>query len=328
MKKILLIIILVIFIIWIIYHEKQKTIVIGSGTAGAMYYPVATSLCNVFNKYNHKYNIKCHAKITKGSEYNLHAIEEGEIDMGIVQNNLQHDAYMGYGEFSDHPYRNLRLLFDLHSEYLTIIAKKGSGIKKFSDILGKRINIGNIGSGSKILFSQMMDKIKWNFSDFAQIYEESGSDIDNLLCESNNNKEIADVAVYVVGHPNKSFEYVLDNCDTQLISLSESEIKDFIGLSPIYFRKEFIPANTYKSQNKAILTFATKASLTASKKLDSDIVYNFIKVLSEHKDELIAMQPSLRSIIFAPGAAAAVIPAHKGMEKYLSLNKHDTNITN
>ena len=86
------------------YKEKNPIIItIGSGSKNAMFYPVATSLCNVFNRHNKDKTIICEARISKGAEYNLTAVENGEFKMGISQANLQYDAYTGSKQFKKNP---------------------------------------------------------------------------------------------------------------------------------------------------------------------------------------------------------------------------------
>lgn len=291
-------------------NRNKTTFTIGSGSKSAMYYPVATALCEIFNKHNQDKNVVCEAKLSKGAEYNLDAVESGKFDMGIAQANLQHDAYVGSEKFLNKPHKNLRTIFNLHHEYLTIIAKKDANIHSFSDLRGKKVNIGNQGSGSRILFSQMIEKLGWNLSDFAEIYEESGSDINKVLCTSDK----ADAAVYIVGHPNESFKLMLDSCNTKLVSLSKEEVDLFSSLSPPNFHKTYIQEKIYKNNPAATYTFATKTILTASTKLDPKIVQNFVRIISENKEELIQKQPALVVIDFSQQDDPKLAPLHQGLK--------------
>lgn len=289
--------------------EQSKTIfTIGSGSKNAMYYPVATALCATFNKYNKDNKTICQAQLSKGAEYNLNAVQNGHFDMGIAQANLQYDAFIGENKFLNKPHKDLRTLFNVHNEYLTIIAKKSSNIHSFSDLRGKSVNIGNPGSGSRILFLQMIKKLGWKLSDFKEVYEESGSNINKVLCTSDK----ADAAIYIVGHLNKSFQSMLSNCNTELVSLSKSEIATFTSLSPSSFHKAHIPENTYVNLGK-VNTFASKTILTASAKLDPSIVKNFVQVLSANKKDLVKKQPSLAVTNFYKYDSLRLAPLHQGL---------------
>lgn len=291
------------------HKNKITTFTIGSGSKNAMFYPVANALCEVFNSHNTDKNVVCKALLSSGAEYNLKAVNSGKFDMGIAQGNLQYDAYHGLNEFSNNPYKNLRTLFNVHNEYLTIISKKDY-IKSFSDLRGKKVNIGNPGSGSRILFSRMISKLGWDIDDFKKIYEESGSNIKKVLCTDDE----ADAAVYIVGHPNKSFEFTIDDCNAKLVSLSNSEIESFVSLSPEGFYKSFIPKNTYNKTHHNINTFASKTILSASAELDDKIVRNFVKIISDNREELIRLQPELSVINFITKGDNHHAPLHKALK--------------
>ncbi len=294
-------------------QSNIKTINIGSGSHHAMYYPVASAICEVFNEHNSDKDIICKAQISKGAEYNLNAVENGELEMGISQANLQYDAYTGQRQFANNPHKKLRTLFAVHDEYMTIIAKKDSNINSFADLKGKSVNIGNVGSGSRILFEQMIKKLGWTLKDFKEIYGETGSDINKVLCSGN-----ADAAIYIVGHPNKSFGDMLKNCDTKLVNLSTKEIKTFISLAPEDFFTTSIPSNIYKESPDRIQTFASKTVLSTSENIDPEIIYNFVKIVSENKNELIKKQPSLTPIDFFEKSNLKLAPKHQGVFKYFN----------
>lgn len=269
-------------------QQQQKSFTIGSGSESAMYFPAATTLCDTFNKYKKETSPICIAKISKGAEFNLDSVENGHFDMGISQANLQYDAYLGKNNFAGNPHKNLRTLARVHNEYFTIIAKNHSKISNLQSTKGKIVNVGNQGAGSPTLFTQMIRKFGWTLSDFKKTYDKSGSEIDEVLCKDGD----ADAAIYLVGHPNKSFDKILKNCDTHLVSLSQSEIDLFSSISN-QFWAEKIPAKTYSNQDVDIKTFASKTILSTSRILDQSLVREFTGIISQHKDEIIKKQPSL-----------------------------------
>lgn len=274
------------------YNQDTVIFTIGGGSEKAAYYPVARALCKIYNEHKTSNKFTCQAKITRGGQYNLNSIENGLIDMGISQASLQSDAYFGRRLFRGLPHKKLRTLLRLHNEYFTVIAKKGSNIKKFSDIYGKSINIGNQGSGSRFLFLKMIKILNWNLSSFEEIYNESASDIDKVLCGKN---AIANAAVHKIGHPNQSFANMLKNCDTYLVNLSENEIKKFTSNSNKFWSSE-IPQKYYPELKSNIKTFSSKAILTVSKDLDYNIIEDFVNVLIAHKEELVKEKPSLSNL--------------------------------
>jgi TRAP transporter TAXI family solute receptor len=269
----------------------KNVFTIGSGSPNAMYFPVASAICETYNKFSNL-GYECSAELSKGADFNLISVENGGFDFGITQESLFDDSKYGIGKFSK-PHQNLDKLFGLHYEYLTIIAKKDSEIKQFSDLFGKSVNVGNFGSGSKILFEQMIDTYGKTFDDFKNVYYESGSDIKKVLCAPGK----ADAAVYIVGHPNQSFDDMLRECDTHFISLPKEEISKFLKISPDYFFKTQIDEGLYFGQQKTD-TFAVGTVLFVSKKINKEIVADLIDVLNQNKNYLIGIQPSLEKVDF------------------------------
>jgi hypothetical protein len=95
---------------------------------------------------------------TGGSVYNINTIRAGELDMGVAQSDWQHHAYSGSSKGSSKeigPFTELRAVFSVHAEPVSIVAKRDSGIKTVDDLIGKRVNIGNPGSEKEATWNVM-----------------------------------------------------------------------------------------------------------------------------------------------------------------------------
>ena len=64
------------------------------------------------------------------------------------------------------PFKELRSIFSIHGEPFTVVARADSGIKNFADLKGKRVNIGNPGSGSRSTMELAMKAEGWDKSVF------------------------------------------------------------------------------------------------------------------------------------------------------------------
>ncbi|MEZ5904499.1 MAG: TAXI family TRAP transporter solute-binding subunit [Geminicoccaceae bacterium] len=88
--------------------------------------------------------IRCTAPSTGGSIANINAIREGSMDMGVAQSDWQFHAYNGTSQFEEQgPFEDLRAVFSVHGEPFNVIARADSGIETFTDLKGKRVNVGN-----------------------------------------------------------------------------------------------------------------------------------------------------------------------------------------
>ncbi|MEX2407956.1 MAG: TAXI family TRAP transporter solute-binding subunit, partial [Rhodovibrionaceae bacterium] len=131
--------------------QDQRFVSVGTGGVTGVYYPAGGAICRLVNKNRKEHGIRCSVESTGGSVYNVNTIREGELEFGVAQSDIQHKSYHGESEtFADQgPFEDLRAVFSLHPEPFTVVARSDSGIKDFADLKGKRVNIGNPGSGQR-----------------------------------------------------------------------------------------------------------------------------------------------------------------------------------
>lgn len=164
----------------------------------------------------------------------------------------------------------------------------------------------------------MVDKlfkdIGWKLYNFNELHEEGPNEIYNLFC-----KNKIDGAIYLVGHPNSIFIKTLNECNTKLISFSQKEIEEYID-SFRHISVSVIKKGTYPNQKQDIHTFSSQLLLATSANLDEKIVYNFVKIVSEHYPELQKKNPALKNVSLF-GSEINVIPIHNGVIRFLN-NSH------
>ena len=125
-------------------------VTIGTGGVTGVYYPTGGAIARLVNKGKKEHGVRASVESTGGSVYNLNAIASGELDMGVAQSDWQYHAYNGTSKFKDQgANKDLRAVFSVHPEPFTVVARADSGIKTFADLKGKRVNIGNPGSGQR-----------------------------------------------------------------------------------------------------------------------------------------------------------------------------------
>jgi TRAP transporter TAXI family solute receptor len=149
--------------------QEQKFITIGTGGVTGVYYPTGGASCRLVNKDRAEHGIRCSVESTGGSVYNVNTIRAGELDMGVVQSDVQYKSLKGEGEEfeSQGPYDDLRAVFSVHAEPFTVVARADAGIESFDDLKGKRVNVGNPGSGQRSTMEVLMAAKGWTMDDFA-----------------------------------------------------------------------------------------------------------------------------------------------------------------
>lgn len=291
--------------------SAKTTINIGTGSKKALAFPTLSNICNIYDKYGN-YDVNCNVISTGGAKDNLEQILKGKIEMAVTKANVQRYRYENPKRKKEN---NLRTLFGLHYEYFTILVKSDQIAHGFLDLKNKRVNIPNQGSGSRILYDDIMQRYGLDNSFFKEVYEENIAELKNLFC----NDKI-DAAIFYVGHPNKAYIDTVEQCDVKFVSFSKDEINKYLDMSEYYtllINKAKIPQNTYKNQTEEINTFGSQLILSASVSLDEEIIYDFTKVFFTHFDEIVKLSPALKGAspvqIFNIGGIA---PLHQGVIKY------------
>ena len=292
--------------------SANSFITIGTGGVTGVYYPTGGAICRLVNKGRKEHGIRCSVESTGGSVYNLNTIRAGELDMGVAQSDWQYHAYNGTDKFADQgPNKDLRAVFSVHAEPFTVVARKDSGINNFDDLKGKRVNIGNPGSGQRGTMEVVMAAKGWTAKDFALVSELKAAEQSQALCDNK-----IDAMVYVVGHPNGSIKEASTSCDTVLISVDGPEIKKLVADNP-YYRVATIPGGMYSGTDADIQTFGVGATFVSSTNTPPDTAYQVVKAVFENFDDFRKLHPAFANLkkeeMVKDGLSA---PLHDGAAKY------------
>src|SRR6516162_9266626 len=77
---------------------------VGTGEPNGIYYPVGKAICEIVNRDLSIDGVRCSPERTPGSVYNIHAIQSGELEFGIVQADVNFNAYKGEGAWVGKPF--------------------------------------------------------------------------------------------------------------------------------------------------------------------------------------------------------------------------------
>ena len=292
--------------------SASSFVTIGTGGVTGVYYPTGGAICRLVNKGRKSHNIRCSVESTGGSVYNLNTIRAGELDMGIAQSDWQFHAYHGSSKFADKgANKNLRALFSVHPEPFTVVARVDSGIQNFSDLKGKRVNIGNPGSGQRGTMEVVMDAMGWKKSDFALASELKAAEQSKALCDNK-----VDAIVYTVGHPNGSIKEATTSCDTRLVTVDGAAVEKLIADND-YYRVATIPGGMYRGNPNDTRTFGVGATFVTSTNLPEETGYQVVKAVFENFDGFRKLHPAFNHLdkkqMVKDGLSA---PIHAGAMKY------------
>ena len=293
-------------------EAQQKFITIGTGGVTGVYYPTGGAICRLVNKGRKQHGIRCSVESTGGSVYNLNTIRAGELDMGVAQSDWQYHAYHGTSKFKDAgPFKELRAVFSVHPEPFTVVARADSGIMDFMDLEGKRVNIGNPGSGQRGTMEVVMAALGWDKGTFALASELKSAEQSKALCDNK-----IDAMVFTVGHPSGSIKEATTSCDSVLVSVKGDVIGKLV-MDNDYYRTATIPGGMYRGSDSDVQTFGVGATFVSSTAASADVVYEVVKAVFENFDDFRKLHPAFRHLqkaqMVKDGLSA---PIHDGAAKY------------
>ncbi len=292
--------------------QAETFVTIGTGGQTGVYYAVGQSICKLVNRGGDEHGIKCTAPSTGGSVANLNAIAAGEMDMGVAQSDWQYHAYNGTSKFEEQgANENLRAVFSVHPEPFTVIARADAGVESFADLKGKRVNIGNPGSGQRGTMEVVMEALGWTKDDFKLASELKSSEQSAAMCDNN-----VDAIIFTVGHPNGSIKEATTSCEAKLISVTGPEI-DSLANDNDYYAKATIPGGMYNGTDEDVETFGVGATFVSSTNTDEETIYQVVKAVFDNFDRFKKLHPAFANLkeedMIVNNLSA---PLHDGAAKY------------
>ncbi len=287
---------------------QDKFITIGTGGQTGVYYVVGQSICKLVNRGT---DLKCTAPSTGGSVANINAIMAGDQDMGVAQSDMQYKAYKGEEPWAGKPFEKERAVFSVHPEPVTVVARADAGINTFDDLKGKRVNIGNPGSGQRETMQVILAAKGWTMGDFSLASELKSAEQSAALCDNK-----VDAIVFTVGHPAGTIEEATASCEAKLIPVTGPEIDKLVEEHP-YYSKATIPGGLYTGNPDPVDTFGVRATFVTSADVPDDVVYQVVKAVFDNFDRFKGLHPAFANLdpkeMISQGLSA---PLHPGAEKY------------
>ncbi|MCV6597624.1 MAG: TAXI family TRAP transporter solute-binding subunit [Mangrovicoccus sp.] len=290
----------------------QEFFTIGTGGVTGVYYPTGGAICRLVNKGRKEHGLRCSVESTGGSVYNINTIRAGELEFGVAQSDWQYHAYNGTSRFEESgPFEGLRAVFSVHPEPFTVVARADSGIASLEDLKGKRVNIGNPGSGQRGTMEVVMGAMGWSSDDFALATELKAAEQSAALCDNQ-----IDAMVYTVGHPSGSIQEATTACDSVLVEISGEAIDGLVADNSFY-RTATIPGGMYRGSDADVQTFGVGATFVSSADVSDETVYQLVKAVFENFDDFTKLHPAFANLkkeeMVSDGLSA---PLHPGAEKY------------
>lgn len=289
-------------------------ITIGTGSTSGLYYPTGVGMAKIINDAG--IDVRANARSTGASVYNCRAVGNGEMQMGITQNNIAYYAYNGTGveAFKGQPVKNLRGLTMLYPEVIQILARKDADIKSVADMKGKRIYVGDIGSGTEQDVLNIFAAYGLKLDDLRTTVRGSSGNAVDLLRDNR-----IDAMFYTVGIGAAAITEAAQTAPIDLIQIPADKVEELHRKFPFYTAIT-VPANTYPKIDHEVSTVTTQAMMVVEARLSDDVVYEFMDtIFGKHLQQFYndVQNPNLKKYFKVETALDGMpIPVHPGSIRF------------
>lgn len=287
---------------------KQR-LAFGGGPTGGTFQYFANAVAILMSK--NIADTEVSSEGTGGSAENLKRLNSGDIDFGIV---YSVDMWLGEkGQLPQDPkvYNKIRPMAYLYGAPAQLVALKGSGITEAKQLAGKKVAVGNAGSGAALSAQRFFEALG--------IWEQVNPQFLGYSAAASalGDKKI-DAFWVLVGYPNSSIIEASSSNDVVLIDIDKAAKEaGFYAKFPAY-APTTIPAGTYKGQDQEVKTFQDSTLWCARDGLSPEIVYQALKVVysPEGLDHMVKAHKAASAMSIKTGIAGIPLPLHKGAEKF------------
>jgi TRAP transporter TAXI family solute receptor len=288
----------------------KKRIVFGGGPAGGTFQVVANAI-QVYKPVKAVEEFTVKAQSSAGSVENLRKTNSGKQQMSVVYSGHVYLGRNGMMKKDTRKYTDVLAVAWLYGAPAQMVVRADSGIKSIKDLAGKKVGVGNAGSGAfancELFFSHLgvWDKIERN----AMGYNDAAAAFGNNQL---------DAFWLFTAFPSGAVIMAAQTNDIALLDLdADAKSSGFYDKYP-YFGKLAVPAGTYKGVDYDAPSFQDSALWVANSKVPADVVYKLLSLIytDEGLKHMVGQKKTFKNMSLETGATNIVTPFHPGAEKF------------
>jgi TRAP transporter TAXI family solute receptor len=288
----------------------KERVIFGGGPAGGTFQVVANGI-QVFDPVKNLEDISVKAQTSAGSVENLRKTDDGKQQMSVVYSG---HVWLGRnGKMKNDPkkYENVMAVAWLYGAPAQLVVKKDSGIKSVKDLVGKKVGVGNAGSGAfancELFFTHMgvWEQIERN----AMGYNDAAAAFGNNQL---------DAFWLFTAFPSGAVIMAAQTNDIEMVDLgADAEASGFFEAYP-YFGKLTIPTGTYRGVDTDTPSFQDSALWVANKDVPDAVVYKLLELIysEEGLKHMYGQKKTFKDMSIDTGATNIVTPFHPGAEMF------------
>ena len=291
--------------------QQRRLVTIASGWVVGVYYPLAGAMSRI--AYNAKdLNIRATVESSGASVANAQLLGAGDADFALLQNDIAYYAHSGttLAAFNGKPVKNMGGIFTIYPELVHIVATQTSGVKSVRDLKGKKVVLGPQGSGTEQNALQVLEVHGLKESDLGKAER-----IDAAAAADQLKDARVDAAFFTTGLGSAVIVDSFISGKTVMVLVGAAEGEALRKKYPFY-TMEKVPANTYKGQDREVVTPAVMAMMAARTDLPEDLVYRFTKAIFDDLKQFHAAHAAAKNLTLETALNGMPIPLHPGAERF------------
>jgi TRAP transporter TAXI family solute receptor len=291
-------------------EAQQKTLSIGTGGTGGVYYPLGGAIANVLSK--HLPGVQATAEVTGGSVDNLKLIGSGQSEIGFSMADAALDALKGEDKFKGAKVP-LQTLLVVYPNRMHVVTVEGTGVEKMSDLKGKRVSTGSPGSATEVMAFRVIEAAGLDKDKDMKRERLGAAESVNAIKDRK-----IDAFFWVGGIPTAA---VTDLAATPGVKMKLIDHSDLVDKMNAKYGKLYtasaIPPGAYPGTDKPNQIIDVWNILVTGDRMSDDDAYKIVKTLVEKKADLVAVHKEAESFSLDNQVQErSPIPFHPGALRY------------
>jgi len=289
----------------------RRNLLLATGVPYGTFNAVGEGICQLINARDAT-DFACRPRGSAGSAANVNSLGRRIEELGLAQADVVWFAVNGTRDWKDKPIPALRVVLPLYFEAVTLVTRVDTRIKSVADLKGRRVSIGNTGSGARV---NALDVLSWHGlqpgRDFTPLSLDLTNNVTKLIT-----KEI-DAFFFTVGHPTEAISQLAAAVPIALVPIDGPEVVAALRSQPYYVMGN-LPGRHYPGVLAPVRTVGVRALLVTHDGLPADIIYELTKTLVERWDDLRAVHAAVPALRLEDVLRQSTAPFHPGAVRYLS----------
>ena len=257
--------------------DEVRLIMVTGGVAGT-YFPFGGVMAGVINENSD--NIQIAANASGASADNLQQIGAGDAHLAIAQNDVMYYAFTGTSIWAERDIvTNFGTLMSLYPESVQIVVRADSGIYTVQDIIGRRVSVGDVGSGVEANTWQVLTAHGITAADINVVNAPFAASAD-LMRDGQ-----LDAFFLTTAAPNTAVMELSVAHDLRLLSI-DNDIQLALMRDYPFYVQVVLDQNDYSFLTGPVYTVAVQATLLASLDVDEQVAYDIVRILIDYRDEV------------------------------------------